>query len=64
MDYSIVLRNKSDGSSNRPLDADTEIFREKYRQTSNVSGTKFQQLNVSLLGLQLSLPNPLKPGVK
>ena len=35
-----------------------------YRQTSNISSTKSQNLNVSHLVLQLSLPNPLKPGVK
>ena len=36
----------------------------RYRQTSNISRTKSQTLNVSCLVLQLSLPNPLKPGVK
>ena len=35
-----------------------------YRQSSNISRTKFQNLNVSRLVLQLYLPNPLKPGVK
>ena len=35
-----------------------------YRKTSNISGTKFPNLNVSLLALQLSLTIPLKPGVK
>ena len=35
-----------------------------YRQTSNISGTEFQNLNASVLVLQLSLPNPLKPCVK
>ena len=35
-----------------------------YRQTSNLSGNKFQNWNFSHLILQLSLPNPLKPGVK
>ena len=33
-------------------------------QTSNISHTKFQNLIVSHCVLQLSLPNPLKPGVK
>ena len=33
-------------------------------QTSNIGCTKFQNLNVSHLVLQLSLPNPLKPGVE
>ena len=36
----------------------------KYRQISNISRTKSQNLNVSRIVLQLSLPNPLKPGVK
>ena len=36
----------------------------RYRQTSNISGTEYQNLNISRLVLQSSLPNPLKPGVK
>ena len=36
----------------------------KYPQTSSIRHTKSQNLNVSHLILQLSLPNPLKPGVK
>ena len=35
-----------------------------YRQTSNIRCIKSQNLNVSSLVLQLSLLNPLKPGVK
>ena len=35
-----------------------------YRQNSNVSRTKSRSLNVSRLVLLLSLPSPLKPGVK
>ena len=35
-----------------------------YCQISKISGTKSQNLNVSHLGLQLSLRNILKPGVK
>ena len=35
-----------------------------YRQTSDIRRTKSQHLNVSRLVLQLSLPSPLKPGVK
>ena len=35
-----------------------------YRKTSCISRIKFQNLNVSRLDLQLSLPNPLKAGVK
>ena len=35
-----------------------------YRQISNTSRTKPQTLNVSHLVLQLSLSNPLKPGIK
>ena len=35
-----------------------------YCPTSNISHTKFQNIKVSHLALQLSLPNPLKPGVK
>ena len=35
-----------------------------YCQTSNIGHTKSHNLNVSLLILQLSLPDPLKPGIK
>ena len=35
-----------------------------YRQFSNISGTQSPNINVSHLVLQLSLPNPLKSGVK
>ena len=36
----------------------------KYREVSNIRSTKSQHFNVSRLVLQLSLPNPLKLGVK
>ena len=35
-----------------------------YRQVSNIRRTQSKNTNVSRLVLQLSLPNPLKPGVK
>ena len=35
-----------------------------YRQTSNIRRTEFQNLNVYRFVLQLSLPNPLQPGVE
>ena len=35
-----------------------------YHQTSNISPTKSQNLNVSRLVFKLSLPNPLKPDAK
>ena len=35
-----------------------------YRKTSNTIRTKLQNVNVPRLGLQFSLPNPLKPGIK
>ena len=35
-----------------------------YRQISNIRHTKSPNLNVFRLVLQLSLPNPLKPGVQ
>ena len=35
-----------------------------YRKISNIRRTKWPNLNVSCLVLQLSLPNPMKPGVK
>ena len=37
---------------------------ESYRKISNIRCTKFQNSTVSRLGLQLSLHNILKPGVK
>ena len=40
------------------------IYGKVYRQISNISHTKSQTLHVSHLVLQLSLPNPLKPGIK
>ena len=36
----------------------------KYCKISNIGHTKFQNLNVSRLVLELSLPNPMKPGIK
>ena len=36
----------------------------EYRQFSNMSRTQSPNTNVSRLGLQLSLSNPLKPGIK
>ena len=36
----------------------------KYRKTSSINRTKSPNLNVSNLVLQLSLLNPLKPGIK
>ena len=35
-----------------------------YRKISNIRRTKSQNLNVSRFVLQLSSPNPMKPGVK
>ena len=35
-----------------------------YRQISNMRLTKSPNLNVAHLVLQLSLPNPFKPGIK
>ena len=35
-----------------------------YRKIFNISGTESPNLNVSCLVLQLSWPNPMKPGVK
>ena len=43
---------------------DKDMFIWYYRKISNISRTTSQNLNDSCLVLQLSLPNPLKPGVK
>ena len=40
------------------------LQRNAYRQTTNIKGTKQQNVNVCHLVLQSSLPNPSKPGVK
>ena len=39
------------------------ICKTTYRRTSNIRCTKYQDLNVSRLVLQLSLPNPFKPDI-
>ena len=63
-----ILANKSDY---HPIVccASTDLTRhatnpQHYRKTSSISRTKSHNLNVSNLVLQLSLFNPLKPGVK
>ena len=40
------------------------IIYKDYRKISNISRTKSPNLDVFRLVLQLSLPNPMKPGVK
>ena len=35
-----------------------------YRETSSIKRTKSPNLNISRLFFQLSMPNPLKPGIK
>ena len=51
-------------SFTEPLPIDRTLVCATYRKLSNISRTKSQNLNNSRLILQLSLPNPLKPGVK
>ena len=41
-----------------------ELTYSTYRKISNIRRVKYQNLNVSRLGLQLFLRNVLKPGVK
>ena len=40
------------------------VKKEMYRKISNIRRTKSPNLTASRLVLQLSLPNPMKPGVK
>ena len=40
------------------------LIKTNYRNISIIKSTKSQKLNVSRLALQLSLSNPLKPGVE
>ena len=42
----------------------TACAMQNYRKTSSISRTKFQNLNVSCILMQLSSLNSLKPGVK
>ena len=51
------------GSGSQQCNVDPRSH-EVYRKISNIWHTKWQNLNDSLLRLQLSAPNPLKPGVK
>ena len=43
---------------------ENRVYGQKYRKTSSISRTKFQNLNGLRLVLQLSLLNALQPGVK
>ena len=43
---------------------DADILKVDYLQTSTIRRTKSQNLDVSRFVLQLSLPNPVKLGVK
>ena len=47
-----------------PPGAATGVFWKNCCKTSSISRTKSQNLTVSHVVLQLSLSNPLKPGVK
>ena len=49
---------------NNILEVGSPVLISLYRKTCNISRTKSQNLNDSRLILHLSLPNPLKPGVK
>ena len=40
------------------------MIRQNYRKISNIRNTKFKNLNDARFILQLSLSDPLKPGVK
>ena len=48
----------------RPYEWNMGVNHILYRKTSSISRTKSQNLNVSNFVVQLSLLNPLKPGVK
>ena len=48
--------------SHKKIDDDLSCY--DYRKVSNIRRTKSQNLNACRLILYLSLPNPLKPGVK
>ena len=45
-------------------DSQSDLWESMYRKISNIRSTKSPNLNVSRLVVQLSLPNPMKPGVK
>ena len=44
--------------------SDTHVCSRDYRKISNIRRTKSPNLDVSSLVVQLSYPNPMKPGVK
>ena len=52
--FNLIARNVSDDG--------LALIDAYYRKTSSISHTKFQNLNVSCILVQLSSLNPLKPG--
>ena len=59
--YAYVILNKVHYPNSSKV---LHLLLTEYHQISNISCTKSKNLNVSHFMLQLSLPNPLKPGVK
>ena len=64
LDYLYPISTGDITSTKQSIAKNTRKFHEIYRKISNISRTKFPNLNVSHLVLQLSLPNPFKPSVK
>ena len=62
--YKILVKNKKLRSPQTPQPMKQKVRRWDYHKISNISHTKSQNLNDPGLVLQLTLPNPLKPGVK
>ena len=63
--YSVTMRDTGYGFSHEFTYDTPELTRDgEYRKVSNIRCTKFQNLSVSHLGLQLSLSNKLKPSVQ
>ena len=63
-----IIMSPADPSHPRAISsinsADSECLIYNYRRISNISRTKYQNLNEPRLVFHLSLPNPLKPDVK
>ena len=64
LDWSLNCLPRARISHSSTISLSSNDIKCEYLKTSNISHTKSQNLNDSCLILQLSLPIPLKPGVK
>ena len=64
MEFSVQEELEMEFSVQEELEMENYTCSQQYCQVSNIRRTESQNLNVSRLGLQLSLCNILKPSVK